>query len=96
MNKILLYENRKIDPVCWDASTPELENKAFLALFRLLEEWDVYHDLEESSQPTLIGQNAVALYHRAKQGNVLACRGLLNQRRQCEYEYWQLISLQKC
>jgi hypothetical protein len=30
--KILRYENRKCDPVSFDASTPEKENAAFLKI----------------------------------------------------------------
>jgi len=96
MKKVLIYENRKTDPICWDASTPELENQAFLALFHLLdEEWDVYLDLKEDKQPALIGQNQVALYHKAKQGDVLSCRRLLSQRLRYEYEFWQLIPVRE-
>jgi len=46
--KILLYENRKIDPICWDVSTPEKEKAGFLALFNYLDkDWGYYDGLEE-------------------------------------------------
>ena len=45
--KILLYQNRKMDPRVWDASTPELEAKAMKALFKFLDkEWQCYEDLK--------------------------------------------------
>jgi len=47
MKKVLVYENRKIDPTIWDISTKELEDKAFKSLFKLLRtEWEVYSDLD--------------------------------------------------
>jgi len=96
LKKVLIYENRKCDPICWNASNPQLENQAFLSLFRLLdEEWDVYLDLKESKQPALIGQNQVDLYHKAKQGDAFACRRLLSQRKRCEYEFWQIVPVQE-
>ena len=48
MRRILIYENRKTDPVFWDATTPELEAGAVLALFKHLDkDWQVYAGLTE-------------------------------------------------
>lgn len=47
MKKVLRYSNRKEDDQLWDASTPELEDAAFLALFKHLDEnWDTYNDMD--------------------------------------------------
>lgn len=52
MKRILIYTNRKIDPIYWDASTAELEAGAYLALFKHLDEgWKVYLDLQEELEP---------------------------------------------
>ncbi len=52
VKKVLMYENRKIDPMVLDASTPELEQKAFLKLFNYLDEnWEVYAGLKELKEP---------------------------------------------
>lgn len=45
MKRVLVYGNRKSDSVIWDASTPKLEEKAFKALFKVLETWEVYGEL---------------------------------------------------
>jgi len=54
VKRLLVYGNRKCDPTYWDASTPELEAGAFLALFKILDEdWHVYANLtEEPYQPS--------------------------------------------
>ncbi|VVB80366.1 Uncharacterised protein [uncultured archaeon] len=52
MKKVLIYENRKCDPYIYDISTPELEEKSFLALFNVLDnEWSVYNDLDNLETP---------------------------------------------
>jgi hypothetical protein len=87
LKKILLYENRKIDPEAFDASTPELENEAFLKLFKLLDEdWDVYscEDLSEQHQ---------TWYDAAKAGDPEAAKKLLKARRSYEYEEWQFVDV---
>jgi hypothetical protein len=57
MKKVLMYDNRKCNPEIWDVSTPELKSKAFLNLFKLLDEdWEVYSDLvglEEPKKPSM-------------------------------------------
>lgn len=51
MKRILVYENRKVGPSYWDASTEELEAGAMLALFKLLDEsWQVYGGLEDAEE----------------------------------------------
>lgn len=45
--KVLLYDNRKIDPFGWDISTKEKERAGFLALFNYLDKtWKCYGELE--------------------------------------------------
>jgi predicted ABC-class ATPase len=89
MKKILLYENRKSDPVAFDASTPELENTAFLKLFKLLDEdWQVY----ECGDMTAIHNQ---WYHLAKnRGDAEAAKKLLKARRNYEYETWQMVNVE--
>ena len=94
MKKVLVYDNRKMDPVIWDASTPELEDKALLALFKFFDEWNFYEDLRDNPQPTLIGTNQYGLYQKAKTGDIVACKRLLGQRKGNEYEFWQILPIQ--
>ncbi len=50
MKRLLVYDNRKIDPCYWDVSNAELEAGAFLALFKTLDEdWNVYFSLKEKT-----------------------------------------------
>lgn len=52
VKKVLMYENRKIDPMFWDVSTSCLEQKAFFNLFNYLDkDWAVYSDLKSLSSP---------------------------------------------
>lgn len=45
--KMLMYGNRKVDPIYWDASTEEKEQAAYKCLFILLrDDWQCYRDLE--------------------------------------------------
>lgn len=93
MKMVLIYENRKTDPVVWDASTSELEGKAFLSLFNLLDkEWRVYTDLEENPQSSMFN-NQFTLYNKSKEGDIRSCRALLNIRKQYEYEYWSFVRI---
>jgi hypothetical protein len=88
--KVLLYGNRKMDPIAYDASTPESELQAFLRLFRYFdgEFWDMY----KASPPASKQQQA--LYDAAKTGDANAAKKLLTLRRTYEYEEWQLIDVQ--
>ena len=45
--KMLMYGNRKVDSIYWDASTPEKEAAAYKCLFLLLkDDWHCYSYLE--------------------------------------------------
>ncbi len=49
--KVLYYSNRKCNGMYWDASNPEKEAAAFLALFNYLKDyWEVYESLEDDLQ----------------------------------------------
>lgn len=48
LTKVLMYENRKVDPICWDASAPKEEAAALLCLVRHFEDWQFYHMLKGS------------------------------------------------
>lgn len=51
--KVLIYGNRKQDDMMWDASTPEQEDAAFLALFRYIGDvWKVYSTLNADLKDT--------------------------------------------
>lgn len=52
MQKILVYNNRKIDDMSWDVSTPAKETRAFKELFTMLDrDWKVYVDLKGKVEP---------------------------------------------
>jgi hypothetical protein len=51
MKKVLVYDG-KHDIEIWDASTPELKDKAFLSLFNVLDkDWQCYDDIKELEEP---------------------------------------------
>lgn len=90
--KVIVYDNRKIDPVVIDASD---EDAAFLFLFDYLDtEWDVYEDLRHnlSWDVEVTANSEHELYLRAKAGNATAARRLLTKRGG-EYEAWSLVTL---
>ena len=65
--EILIYENRKIDPMAYDISTPEKEAAAYLAVFKMLdEEWDVYCDIDpaKTENDDICECCAAGLHHR--------------------------------
>ena len=48
MKMVLVYGNRKSDTTCYDASTEELAQKAFWALFKVIDkDWECYEDLKD-------------------------------------------------
>lgn len=64
--EILLYENRKIDPICWDASTPEKKKAALLALFRYFDKWKFYVSLEGLPKKLAEAENEIAALKEGK------------------------------
>ena len=81
--QVLMYGNRKIDPVIIDASTLEKEAAAFLKLFQYLDrDWQVYD--------TGMTAPHKALYDKAKAGDAEAAKKLLTQRKGYEYEEWYM------
>ena len=87
MNRILLYENRKSDPIAWDASTDELMAKAFLACFNYLDkDWNLFDDLKKMES---------RLYEKATQGDAVAARRILEDRQYEEYCSWQIVTIQR-
>ncbi|KKK58457.1 hypothetical protein LCGC14_3044260 [marine sediment metagenome] len=103
MNNIILYENRKSGPIAWDASTPEKRSRAFLELFKFLdEEWKCYHDLHGDVQLPMrgassFGQRAEAMptlwYWKAQDGDAEAAEKLLKSRQAYEYEEWEELTV---
>lgn len=92
--RVLQYDNRKIDPILLDASSPEKEAAAYLALFAYLRtEWQVYADLEEPVAWDAQPSKQQKLYAKALAGDAVAVKQLLVARRQEEYEYWALIDV---
>jgi hypothetical protein len=142
--KILIYSNRKCDPIYFDASTPEKEKKAYLALFKILDEsWKCYsffdvkeegerlakreHELAEltsllssikeiksstgeevvqrriesiKADITSLRNNVAGcnrhkdLAQKARKGDAKACKQLLNERRNYEYEEFKFADVQ--
>jgi len=90
--RILLYSNRKMEPIAFDASTPELEAAAFLKLFRFFD-----HDQEGGYNMYDGGRGLPGsqgtLYQKAKVGDSTAARKLLTARMRYEYEQWSLIDV---
>lgn len=109
MKKVLIYENRKIDPIVWDVSTLELRAKAFMELFRILDkDWEAYSDLDDECiqegcshsctyhkviEPTRPNLDQQGLYAAAKGGNAKATEQLLHMRRDYEYESWVITDM---
>ena len=133
--KILLYDNRKIDPFGWDVSTKEKERAGFLALFNYLDKtWKCYGELErykeelekvlsdlselesvvEDREPDGIVVEVCkekirdlekakehlekmkwhhALLIKARKGDAVAANYLLSNRKNHEYEFWQIIEI---
>ena len=81
--KILIYENRKQDPMYIDISTPEKRDKGFMYLFKYLrDQWQVYTDeLSDKDHALFVDANA---------GNVEAAIKLLQNHRKYEYEEWSV------
>lgn len=89
--RILQYSNRKMEPIAWDASTPELEAAAFLGLFRYLDGdyWRMY-------APSPVTGQQKPLYVRARASDAAAARKLLEIRKAAGYEYedgWQFVEV---
>lgn len=101
--KVLVYSNRKIDNMIWDASTPEKELAAHLALFKELDGyWQCYGELEEEEEDFETGTGTKNLqeawyrrqakkerewYKLAKEGDAEAAKALVTARSQAGAEY---------
>jgi len=93
MEKVLIYSNRKTEAHVWNVSTPEKRAKAFLSLFKLLDEtWDCYVDLEYD--PGDQDPHEVQLFKSAKEGDAKAAEQLLAGRLDSEYEYWTVTNVE--
>ncbi len=75
--QILVYHGKHGDEY-WLADTPEREAAAYLALFKLLDEWHCYEDYDE---PVIA---------EARAGNWKTARSILRGRCDYEYEGWHL------
>ena len=111
MKQVLIYENRKIDPIVWDVSTLELRAKAFMALFKILDvDWEAYSDLDDECveegcshsctyhkviESTRPNLDQQGLYAAAKDGNAKAAEQLLQMRRDYEYENWVITEMEE-
>lgn len=88
MKKVLVYGNRKMDDMCWDASTPILESLAYLKLFTYLDECEMYCEMSKEQQK---------LYTRVKElRDATAAKQLLVQRKQQGHEYeteWRFVNV---
>ena len=88
MKKVLIHEG-DVGVDVWDVSTPELKEKAFKSLFRILdgEDYRVYEDLE---LPTHI-----RWYDEAKKGSYECLIALLEDRKSYEYEEWYITRVRE-
>jgi len=88
--QILRYENRKMDPIFYDISTPEKREAGYRCLFKILnEEWMVYEDLKEvtdRSKQSHSQRRQRILYCRAEVGDYESIKLLMNCRKNYEYE----------
>jgi hypothetical protein len=92
--EVLHYDNRKISPLLWDASTKEKKAAAILALFRYLkDEWEVYSELAEPLAWDAQPSKQRLLDEKAVKGDVDAAHRLLTARKSYEYEYWSFIDV---
>lgn len=87
MKKVLVYGNRKMDDISWDASTPVLEAAAFLHLFNYL---DTTMEVYGCCPMTKLEQK---LYDAAKQGDAQAAQRLVTLRQTAEYEEWHFMDV---
>jgi len=110
VKQVLIYENRKTTPLVWDVSTPELKDKAFLSLFKVLDkDWEVYGDLDPSCatpgcnhscnfhipiEPEHPNLQQQVLYTKAKNEDVKAAAKLLMIRQGEEYENWYITEVE--
>lgn len=105
MNKVLICDS-KHDYVVFDVSTPELEDRAYRALFELGKEWAFYYEqveeLERGYQPPLGKQHYrlasdTELYRLAThQDDIQAIKQLINRRNSeaAEYETFTIVNVQ--
>ena len=84
--KVLVYENRKTDPIIWDASTPESQAWALRELFDMLHDWGCYGTGEMDEDET-------ALYEKAAAGDDVALFNFLFARRDYEYEWFEIVAV---
>jgi hypothetical protein len=85
MQKVLIWYG-KHGNMAWDVSTLELENKAMLSLFSMLDiDYDCYADLRDMKS---------LYYTNAKSGNVKDAKRILQMRQHgCEYEGWDILEI---
>ncbi len=78
METKLLVHSGKHGAQYWLVDTPARLRGAMVALFTQLDEWGCY---EEENETHL---------KQARQGNIRAIKGILESRRCCEYENWEI------
>jgi hypothetical protein len=96
---ILHYRWRKGGPYLWDASTPERQQAAYLALFRLMHSLEFYSDLEDTPTlpfPAKRETRQREWYTKAVDGDWRAAKHLLEARQLAGYEYetdWGIVEV---
>ena len=85
--KILIHHHKYGDE-CYRADTPENELWAFHAMFKALDEFDAYIDIEDDGDA-----KEKALYKKAKAGDHAAAKDLCFRRKDAEYEGWTISKL---
>jgi len=103
MKKVLIYQNKKSDAYVWDVSTPELLDKAYWSLFKVLDEdWEVYGELQDDVWDRNIvntskgdWEHLKILYNKAKTGDLSNIKALLESRKSYEYEEWHITTVKE-
>lgn len=93
MKQVLIYENRKANPLVLDISTQKKRHAAFLYLFTILrDEWECYAT-GYWGDSALVQTNQKKLYALANSGDGAAAELLLKARHNYEYEEWSVVNV---
>jgi len=84
MKKVFLLDTKHV-LVLFDASTPLLEDEAYLKAFNYLDEEESYLNLNTKEQK--------ALYKKAKKGDKTAAKILITLRQDYEYEHFSCLEV---
>jgi hypothetical protein len=102
---VLVYGSRKQADMIWPYTTEDEKRGAMLALFKVLDGYEFYVDLDENEddaqavlpgfEPPTEQAEQRALLKAARGGDADAARELLTWRHDYEYEDWSIVRLEK-